>query len=508
MVETDILVIGAGIAGLSAGCHAQANGFSSVILEKHSLPGGLCTSWTRNGYVFDYCIHWLVGSGKNHAFRKLWDFLDIAPLENIVNHGIFTTRISDDGTPVHWYTNADRLAEHLLGFARFEEDKVLIRRLAGWIRKMGTFTLMEPDFSPAGLLKMLGSLPALKAIREVKGKTWADFAGQFKTPLLRENMLAFFDMKGFPVMGVIFTLGSMHGKNAGYPLGASLKMAKRVEARYQSLGGHVEYGKEVEEVLVEDGRAVGARCTDGSEYRARWVISAADAHSTIYGLLGNRFPSPIWDRAFATMKPFPSPVMASFGVRLDAPTGGDAGRSLLGLRLDDAAATISYKLKTPLRIEDHFEERVGFHHYAFDPSMGPVHGTPVTFLFNGTNSWWRALASDPVAYKAEKERILDDLTGALEELMPGFTQRIETRDLATPMTNIRYTGNWEGSQEGFMMADTDSTLPSTLPGLARFLLCGQWLHPGGGIPPSAMEGRTVVRTICRAENRSGRLRRG
>ena len=45
--STDIIIIGAGIAGLAAGCYAQMNGYQTCIFEMHTLPGGLCTAWTR-----------------------------------------------------------------------------------------------------------------------------------------------------------------------------------------------------------------------------------------------------------------------------------------------------------------------------------------------------------------------------------------------------------------------------------------------------------------------------
>ncbi len=47
-----IAIIGAGIAGLAAGCYAQMNGYDSEIFELHDLPGGLCTAWERR----DYCL--------------------------------------------------------------------------------------------------------------------------------------------------------------------------------------------------------------------------------------------------------------------------------------------------------------------------------------------------------------------------------------------------------------------------------------------------------------------
>lgn len=61
-MSDDILIIGAGIAGLATGCYAQMNGYQVRILEAHNLPGGLCTAWRRQGYTFDGCIHHLGGS--------------------------------------------------------------------------------------------------------------------------------------------------------------------------------------------------------------------------------------------------------------------------------------------------------------------------------------------------------------------------------------------------------------------------------------------------------------
>ncbi|OYT33480.1 hypothetical protein B6U96_15390 [Archaeoglobales archaeon ex4484_92] len=57
-----VIIIGAGIAGLSTGCYLQMNGYETQIFEMSQSPDGLCTSWKRKGYVFDGCIHWLVGS--------------------------------------------------------------------------------------------------------------------------------------------------------------------------------------------------------------------------------------------------------------------------------------------------------------------------------------------------------------------------------------------------------------------------------------------------------------
>ena len=67
--SNDIIIIGAGIAGMAAGCYAQMNGYKTRIFEMHHLPGGLCTSWQRKGYTFDGCIYYLFGSGTGKPYR-------------------------------------------------------------------------------------------------------------------------------------------------------------------------------------------------------------------------------------------------------------------------------------------------------------------------------------------------------------------------------------------------------------------------------------------------------
>jgi phytoene dehydrogenase-like protein len=62
MAGNKLIIIGAGIAGLATGCYARMNGYDVEIFEMHTQPGGMCTSWMRKGYTFDYCIHNLSGT--------------------------------------------------------------------------------------------------------------------------------------------------------------------------------------------------------------------------------------------------------------------------------------------------------------------------------------------------------------------------------------------------------------------------------------------------------------
>jgi phytoene dehydrogenase-like protein len=79
------------------------------------------------------------------------------------------------------------------------------------------------------------------------------------------------------------------------------------------------------------------------------------------------------------------------------------------------------------------------------------------------------------------------------------------RDVATPTTFERYTGNWKGSFEGWQVTpgtwSIGKIMRKTLPGLDNFYMAGQWVEPGGGLPPAAMSGRNVMQIICKKEKR-------
>ncbi len=107
-----IIIIGGGIAGLSTGVYARMNGYDTIIFEKHSKPGGLCTSWHRKEFTFDYCIHNLAGTG-DIPLREVWD--DLGALENteIINHEIFIQIEDNQGNILDIYTDLDLLEKHM-----------------------------------------------------------------------------------------------------------------------------------------------------------------------------------------------------------------------------------------------------------------------------------------------------------------------------------------------------------------------------------------------------------
>ncbi|MDD3943071.1 MAG: hypothetical protein PHR90_11405, partial [Sphaerochaetaceae bacterium] len=142
--------------------------------------------------------------------------------------------------------------------------------------------------------------------------------------------------------------------------------------------------------------------------------------------------------------------------------------------------------------------------YQYDPTLAPSGKTLVTVLMNTWewNKWEVFRKHDKKAYEKAKVHIAEEVIDRLEHAIGNIASHIDMIDVSTPHSVIRYTGNWQGSFEGF--APTKATLsrrlPKTLPGLRNFSMIGQWTTPAGGLPTAAMDGRDLAVRLCREDS--------
>jgi phytoene dehydrogenase-like protein len=164
--------------------------------------------------------------------------------------------------------------------------------------------------------------------------------------------------------------------------------------------------------------------------------------------------------------------------------------------------SVSFPLERPVLIAGKSYDRMGAKHFCYDPGMAPKGKSAVVVYLESDYDFWKTLSADRKSYKAEKNAAAAKVVDALDSRFPGLKEAVEVVDVATPVTTERYTGNWRGSYEGWLITTATSKymvrpLKRELPGLDSFYMIGQWLAPGGGLPPAALHGREVVKTICR-----------
>ena len=495
-MEKSVIIIGAGIAGLSSGCYGQMNGYRTRIFEMdNARPGGLCTTWKRKGYKIDGCIEYWQGSGQGTNFYQFWEELGAVQGRTIIHHEEWTRVEGAGGRVLTLYTDMDRLEQHMKELA--PEDTDIIEEFIEAARASAAlFKGVPPEKAPEvmsptdGLKMMFSMFPFLRF-----GKKWGkisiqDYAQRFKNPFLHKVFPFTFSFPDTPMFGLLVTLGLIQQKQAGYPLGGSLEIARAIEQRYLNLGGKINYRSRVVKILVENDNAVGVLLADGSEHRGDIVISAADGRTTIFDMLEGKYVSDKIQGYYDNLPTMLPVIYIGLGVaRLF-----DEPYSVFG---------VNYPLDEPVTIAGQELTRLPVHIYNFDPSLAPAGKTALRVKLSSDYEYWKQLRQEPERYKEEKEQIADKVIALLDKRFPGLAAQVEMRDVATPMTFERYTGNWRGSYMGWALSTetVGMRMSKTLPGLGDFYMAGQWVEPPGGTPAAAMSGRYVTQIICKNDKK-------
>lgn len=495
MPEKTILIIGGGIAGLSAGCYARMNGYRARIFELHHLPGGLCTAWERKGYTFDGCIHYLFGSGEGQPFHRMWQELGAVQGRRFVNHDEYQ-RITDGERTLTVFSNPDRLEHHLLDLSPADEKP--IRAFLRGVRRFARFDLTALYDKPRLLFDALdwrdfgGKMtPFLAPLAQWAFISMREFAGRFRDPFLRRAVPQMFSWDEAPAMMGMMLLAYMHGGNAGFPVGASLEFARALEKRFLDLGGEISYRSQVEKILTKDGRAVGVRLYNDEVHHADNVISAADGHATIFDMLDGQFVDRKIKSMYDGRLPTHQMVQVSLGIKRD---------------LSQEPHWVTYLLDEPLLLAGEQRGEIGVKHYCFDPSLAPAGKSVIEMMARTNYSYWQRIYGRSL-YDSEQRQVSDLLLDRVERWYPGLRADVEFCDEATPLSYERYTGNWMGATCGWLLAKQTVPLmvlgvPKTLPGLKNFWMAGHWVEPGGTVSLAAASGRNAIQLICAQEKKT------
>jgi len=483
-----VLIIGAGIGGLSAGCYAAMNGYKVRILESHARPGGLCTSWTRHGYTFDGCIHNLAGTSPDSGFHGLFEELGVLPATPLHAYREMVQVERPDGPPLTLYTDLDRLEAHMTTL--FPRDSAAIKSLIADARRFARVDIMGLSARPwTDRFSFLSAIPLMVKYGRF---TMDEFAKRFIDPFLRRAFPTLvYDWPQQSMLMLLTFLGRCSVGDLGWPMGGSGELANRIAKRFHDLGGEIRYHAKVQSIIVENGRAVGVKLADGTEERADILVSNANGHTTIFDMLGGRFTNPAIRDYYAHPEDrIEMGIHVSLGVARD---------------LSDEPHALILALDKPAEIAGEARDRFYIQLFGFDPRLAPKGSSVIRVLLPTSYRRWESLANDDAAYQAEKRRIADAVIAQLETRFPGIARQIEAVDVATPITTYRFTGNAHGYKTSvvalFLSMIFGRTLSQTLPGLANFYMVGQWAG-GGGVSGAAAMGRNVARAICEADHRA------
>jgi len=482
-----IIIVGAGIAGLSAGVYALQSGFDVTILEQHTIPGGFCTSWRRGGYLFEGGLHWLTGSSDKQPIHKVWRNLGaIDDNTKVIAHD--PSMVYDhQGQRINFYRDIEKLRAHLIDFA--PEDKKEINKFCKTIKYISELAMPITDIkgvkvkekSRMKLSTLLSMLPAFVKIMQYGKITMTEYSARFKNPVLR-SFFASDNNKDYSASMLFFPLGFYASGDAGYLEGGSLKMAQNMADRFKSLGGKIQYKNKVEQVLIENGKAVGV-LVNGEKITADSVIVTVDTLAAIDNIFPKSHSEP-WASTMRSLKDkLAINTFISLGIEAD---------------LSDLPQNINFSLDIPFDYAGTKHDSISCVNYADFKGYAPDGCTAVTVILSGdTYDFW-AKHKENGTYEDEKKKIADIVISILSDKIPQIKGKVAVVDVATPLTYERYCGSYRGSWMTMLVkGDKLKAFPLKSETVQGLYYAGQRMEPPGGMPPAADTGRRVVQYLCK-----------
>ncbi|XP_077245212.1 carotenoid isomerase [Tasmannia lanceolata] len=437
----DGIVIGSGIGGLVAATQLAAKGGRVLVLEKYVIPGGSSGFYQRDGFTFD------VGSSVMFGFSDKGNL-------NLITQALAAVgcemQVIPDPTTVHFHLPDDlsvRVHREYNDFIaeltnRFPHEKEGIHKFYSecWkvfnaLNSLELKSLEEPIYLYGQFFKKpLECLTLAYYLPQNAGEIARNF---IKDP----KLLSFIDAECFivstvnalqtPMINASVVLCDRHFGGINYPVGGVGGIAKTLAKGLVAKGSKILYKANVTTIILEDGKAVGVRLSDGREFFSKAIISNATRWDT-FGKLLKPVDVPKEEKDFQKLYvKAPSFLSIHMGIKADVlPKDTDCHHFVLEddwARLEEPYGSIFVSIPTVL-----------------DASLAPKgHHILHIFTTSGIEDWQELSLKD---YEAKKERVADKIISRLEKkLFPGLKKCIVFKEVGTPKTNRRFLARDSGT---------------------------------------------------------------
>ncbi|XP_022766905.1 prolycopene isomerase, chloroplastic isoform X1 [Durio zibethinus] len=482
----DAIVIGSGIGGLVAATQLAVKGAKVLVCEKYVIPGGSSGYYQRDGYTFD------VGSSVMFGFSDKGNLNLITQALSAVGREM---EVIPDPTTVHFHLPNNlsvRVHREYSEFieeltSKFPHEKEGILKFYGkcWkifnaLNSLQLKSLEEPIYlfgqffqKPLECLTLAYYLP----------QNAGDIARKYvKDP----QLLSFIDAECFivstvnalrtPMINAGMVLCDRHFGGINYPVGGVGGIAESLAEGLIDQGSEILYKANVTNIILDQGKAVGVRLSDGREFFAQTIISNATRWDTFGKLLkGENLPKEEENFQKIYVKA-PSFLSIHMGVKADVlPPDTDCHHFVLEddwTRLEESYGSIFLSIPTVL-----------------DSSLAPK-GHHILHIFTTSSiEDWEGLP--PKDYEAKKELIAKEIIGRLEKkLFPGLKSSIVFKEVGTPKTHRRFLARDIGTY-GPMPRQIPKGLlgmPFNTTGISGLYCVGDSCFPGQGVIAVAFSG--------------------
>ena len=493
MIMSKVVIIGAGISGLSAGIYAARSGFDVTIVEQHNIPGGLSTSWSRKGYYFEGGMHWLTGSSPKLPLNKLWRETGALQDNNpIALRDPLYTVFDENGKKLCLYRYLPQMEQALIEYA--PEDKRMIKKFCRAVKAFTEFHMPVFDEkycqckNPVKIdsKEFIKMIPALFRVPYLQKTRQEAYLSKFKNKNVRHLLKSVTGYR-FNALSLIYTLGSFASGDCGYPDGGSVRMANNMLETYKSLGGKILFNTKAENIETKDYEVRGVIISDGKggeerEIEADAVIVTQDARAAVDCLFDTMIDEP-WVNSMRHNVVTEQNMFIGLGVKAD---------------LSHLPYCCVFPLEKPFEYAGGKWTELRLFNYAAYKDHAPEGCSALTCLLIGDSyRFWKAAKTDGT-YNEKKQELADLFVKEISKFVPEISEKLEVIDVATPCTYERYTGSYEGSWMSVWQAgDKKYDYPQELDSIFGVYFAGQRIQMPGGLPVAVYTGRQAVQKLCR-----------
>lgn len=499
--QYDVIVIGAGIAGLVAANYLAKEKRRVLLLEQNHQAGGLMSGFKRKGFYFDAGDQSFEDGGILFSILKQLNLYDENELIRVkyrfVSPGVDFVMNDLESARDAFKRAFPHDAEGIDG---------LFREIARYCNILQKFMNVESPAVAHGIKKLSSIMKDLflgiKYRKEFKEMLGTPFRALVERHLKDEQLRNLLGNAGYKNMLLLMGAGFWYFWTSDYWYyrgGLQAFVNKFVES-FRNFGGEIRFKTAVEKILVKNGMATGVITKNNEEIRADKIIYAGDYKNLFAKLLPQNVVSP--DKLSEIEKaPVSDPVLATYlGVNIPP----EELKKYLGAH--HVFYFPEYKIKDLTHSDDpdlHKNTWLEITSPSIDnPELAPPQKSSIilqTFTSFKWMKYWGTggnLGERPEQYRVLKNKVIEDMVETAGRVIPDLKNRIEYRDAGTPLTTIRFTMNSEGASAGWTYDPERSFLRKKLYSFEtpiKNLFCaGHYTIWPGGVPSAALSGKIVA----------------
>jgi len=488
----DAIVIGGGIAGLTAASLLAKRHLSVAVVDKSYNPGGSCGVFKRGHVTFDQGSAMLYGFGEKgfNAHRFVFNCLE-EPID-VIQHDLLYC-VNYKGRHIRFWPDVDRFADELADVFPSQKDQIhlfyrdMLRMYQHVMVDTPTYTTADETDRQAALKSMIKHPISYIRFLSYLNKSANDLLKQYFTD---PEIFRFFDkltstycyatVEEAPAVLAAVMFVDNHVGGSYYPAGSTLFLPGKLEKVIEEHGGDMVLRRKVVSILFDNNQPAGVLLDDGRTLMAHNIIYSGTIWNLYDKLIDRRYTtSRRRDWAKAQVPTYPSVVLYAV-----------VDRRVIA----EDTAPIEMLVGNP----DHLDEsEVTVYLLSIDDRTLCAEDEHTIIAIGPTFASW-ADPSDP-DYQVQKQKEQARLLGVLEKRFPGLIQAVRYTELATPRTIERYTLKNGGAVAGpkQMLGQHMFRRLHTRTEWDTLFCCGESTVMGTGTPTVTTSGLSAANAVLK-----------